>query len=136
MSTLSERIARDPETWKPAEGDVLEGTVVDVASRESEYSGGYPVISVETDDGTEWEFHGFHTVAAGELARLDPHTGDRIAIKYQGQKAKTDGGKFHGYRILLERAERAPVMESAPATPDPARLQPRLGTPHPGEESF
>ena len=129
MSSLSERISRDPEPWQPAEGSTIEGVVLDVDSRESEYSGSYPVLSVEDDDGTEWTIHAFHTVLAGELARKNPEPGDRIAIRFIGQQTKADGKPFFNYRVAIERAERPAVPEAptpevpaVPATPDPDRL--------------
>jgi hypothetical protein len=108
--TLADRLSRDPEPWKPEPGDALIGEVLDLEQRTSDF-GDYPAITVLDDDGVEWTFHGYHTIAKNELAKQRPVPGDRIGIKYHGKK---QGAKntYESYRVLVEHAE--PVPAPAP----------------------
>ena len=96
--TIEDRLNREPEAWKPQPGDRLIGTVVEVEEYRSDY-GTYPMITISTDDGQEWMFHAFHTVARTEIERKQPKPGDRIGIAYHGLSEKG----YEQYRIVLER---------------------------------
>ncbi len=62
-----------------------------------------------TDDGIEFVWHGFHTVAKNELARQKPRVGDKLAVKYFGRDAK---GAYEKYRVVVVHAE--PQEEKTP----------------------
>jgi hypothetical protein len=106
---LEDRIDAFPEPWKPAPGDKLIGTVVEVGERASDFGGSYPIVTVLADDGREVTFHAFHTVAKAELARQRPAVGDRLAVKYFGRDEERG---YERYRVLVEKAV------ATPATPD------------------
>jgi hypothetical protein len=103
-SDISERVESFPEPWKPEVGDKLVGEVIGVEQRNGEY-GSYPIVVVMTEDGSEFAFHGFHTVAKNELAKQRPEVGDKIAIKYFG-RTEDDRG-YERYRILVDKPQEA-----------------------------
>ena len=88
-------------------GDFGEGSCEDLAClrlpalqpRTIEY-GEYPIVSVRTDDGHDFAFHAFHTVAKGELEKLPPKLGDRIGIAYHGPDPVKG---YERYRIVIVR---------------------------------
>jgi hypothetical protein len=105
MSNLAERAARFPEPWKPNPGGVLEGEVTELNYRDSDYGEEpYPILTVLDDDGTEWAFHGFHTMARLEIERKKPSVGDRVAIAYHGLGQAQPGMQPpHRYRVVVDR---------------------------------
>jgi hypothetical protein len=106
MRSLDDRLASFAEAWKPEPGDKLIGVVVDLDERDSAYGDEpYPIVTVETDDGSELALHAFHTVARNELAKQRPVVGDRIGIAYYGMK---DGKSYESYRVIVEKAESEP----------------------------
>jgi hypothetical protein len=111
MVSLDDRLDSFAEAWRPEVGDKLIGTVIGVDMRDSDYGDPYPIIEVETDEGGQFAFHGFHTIARRELAKKQPQVGDRIGIKYygRGEPAKPGMSGAEKYKILVEKAEPKPV---------------------------
>ena len=95
--------------WKPQAGERVAGRVVEFGERDGGY-GAYPIVTLELEDGTRAAIHAFHTVLAGELARIAPQLGDQIAVKYSGLIA-TEGGRsrYHAYRVASNRVKRTAV---------------------------
>jgi hypothetical protein len=84
------------EGWKPEVGDVVVGTVVDLARQRSEYTGDlYPIITVQRDDGTLVAIHCFHTVLRNRMIELQPQIGETIGVKYisETEEVKEKGKK-------------------------------------------
>jgi hypothetical protein len=107
MAAFDKQVDREyAEAWRPEAGDKLVGEVVELGQREGAF-GTYPIVTVRRDDGTEAALHAFHTVAANELAKAAPQVGERIAIKYVGQKETESGQAYHAYRVATDRAGRA-----------------------------
>jgi hypothetical protein len=80
-------------TWRPDQGrhpTTITGILRDVRTVSGSY-GHYPLVELEQDDGTVWQFHAFRDVAKSELASCAPQRGDRISIAYGG---KSDRGYF------------------------------------------
>jgi hypothetical protein len=101
-----------PEGWRPTPGDKLIGIVIGLETRVAEY-GEYPIVSVRTDDGRDYAFHAFHTVARRELEKLQPKLGDRIGIAYHGPHP-TKG--YERYRIVIVRRAGEVAVDDAPPT--------------------
>lgn len=101
---LSDQLDRDyAPAWRPDPGDKLIGEVVELSQREGAY-GTYPIVTVRQDSGEELALHAFHTVAQNELAKARPQIGERIAIKYAGQRLGGDGkSKYHAYKVAVDR---------------------------------
>lgn len=107
MSSLDDRLNADyAPAWRPDPGDRVVGEVVGITERQGEYEP-YPIVTVRRDDGKEFAIHAFHTVLAGELARLQPKLGDRIAVKYTGRKEGRSGTSYHAYRAVKDGDESA-----------------------------
>ena len=107
MDLLS-RVENFPESWRPEPGDRLAGKVVEIDERDGGF-GPYPVVTIETEDGTEVTAHLFHTVARRELARQRPEVGDRIAIKYFGRRGDAN---YESYRVAVEKVN--PLQKQSP----------------------
>jgi len=96
-----QRVASYPLNWKPEAGDVLYGRVIELEERTSTQDMSlYPLVTVETEEGDEYQFRAWHKAAKEQLARLQPKPGEMIAIKYHGESP--DGGAKR-YRIAVER---------------------------------
>lgn len=109
-----------PEGWRPKPGDKLIGAVIGLDNRDGEY-GEYPIVSVRTDDGQDFAFHAYHTVARSELEKLQPKLGDRIGIAYHGPHP-TKG--YERYRIIIVRRAGEVATDDAPPTPEPEQVPP------------
>jgi len=96
---LASRFDRNQESWKPEVGDIVEGSIVEMSTRESEY-GPYPLLVILTTQDTEVAVHGFHSVLKNVLAEQRPSVGDEIAIKYCGVP---EGKDYKLYKVALER---------------------------------
>ena len=101
MSNLSDSLDVEyAAAWKPQPNEKLVGVISELSEREGYDGGVYPIVTIRTEDGREFAFHAFHTVAQNELARLRPAVGDQIGIKYLGKVQKEDGrSSYHGYRV-------------------------------------
>ena len=86
------------DAWKPDPGELIEGVVVEITTRDGEY-GSYPIVTLELVDGERRAIHAFHSVLRNELARIAPQTGSRIAVLYKGKVTRSDGPDFHSYRV-------------------------------------
>lgn len=100
---IYEQLDRDREAWKPQPGDVLVGEVVEIDVRDGGY-GDYLTVTVATEDGREVTFHGFHSVAKRELAKVRPEVGSKIGIKYQDRSTGT-ARSYERYKIVTESVQ-------------------------------
>jgi hypothetical protein len=123
MSTLSERLNRDPKPWKPEPNDAVLGVVLDTQLRDGGY-GEYLVITIETLDGEEIEVHAYHTALRNEVMGLDVRPGDQLGVRYLGEQKTAAGQKYHAYRVVYERAERRQPVSVAQPEPIGAPLLP------------
>lgn len=88
-----------PAAWRPSPGETLEGTVTEITEYDGGGFGGYPILTVGTEDG-EKAVHAFHTVLRNELAKLDIQVGEKVAILYGGKQRSKDGSvEYEGYRV-------------------------------------
>jgi hypothetical protein len=92
------------EAWRPDPGDKLSGEVVELSARAGYDGELYPIVTIRQRDGIELAVHAFHAVLRNELAKLAPQPGQRIAIRYDGQKGGDDGrSRYHSYRVATDR---------------------------------
>jgi hypothetical protein len=101
---LDAMVQVDAEPWMPKSGDRLFGVVLGVETADYSEYGEYPIVFIQTPDGTEVAFHAFHTVAKTAILRADPRPGNRIGIMYKGQKEGSGGnGKndYENYRVVV-----------------------------------
>jgi hypothetical protein len=91
----------DSEGWVPSErGEWIGGIVVKVSETRSDFANDgenpmVPTVTVQTKDGTKWRVIGYSSVLKRELQDQDPHVGDRIVIRYFGEKP-IKKGRFAG----------------------------------------
>jgi hypothetical protein len=101
---------RSALAWRPSAGDMLEGTVVKLIARESEY-GIYPVIVMDTGDVMYTAVHAFHTILRDAFRELKTKSGDQLVVVYQGKiESKNSAGKdadgterkrsYHSYIVI------------------------------------
>lgn len=92
--------------WRPEPDERLVGEVVELSQRVGYQGDLYAIITVREEDGREWAIHAFHSVLANEFAKLRPRVGERIAVKYAGQRETRDGrSKYHSYRLAVNRPQ-------------------------------
>lgn len=97
-------LAKAAPAWKPdpdrTEPEVLQGTVVMVYGRSSNY-GRYPVVVVETgNSGNLYAFHAFHQVAVDQLKELKPSPGEAIAIVAHPKRASNTRKDANGHPVV------------------------------------
>lgn len=116
------------EGWRPEVGEVLTGTVTDIARAWSDHKNGfYPIVTVKSDsgsskidEGTEVAVHCFHTVLYNRVVELRPVIGERIGIKYVAATEK--GGKGGNnkpaiYNVKIEGRSAEGVWDSMDTDP-------------------
>lgn len=93
--------------WRPEVGDEIEGQVLGVKIN---WSGGfdpYPIVFVVSDDGEPVALHAFHTTFKNELESQRPERGDRIYVKFFGEKQNWEGPKGYDppriYAVLVSK---------------------------------
>jgi hypothetical protein len=82
----------DSEGWVPTEkGEGIAGIVVKVGETRSDFANDgenpmVPTVTILTRDGTKYRVIGYGAVLKRELQDANPQVGDRIAVKYFGEK--------------------------------------------------
>lgn len=117
------------EAWIPEnEGDTIIGIVESVSTREGEH-GDYTIVTIQTDDGELLAVHGFGMVLAGHLDKDKPHTGDRYAIRYAGERGSKNGRTYKDWRTAIRRGPF--ITPDKPQTPKntPAKNKTPSATP-------
>jgi len=103
---MSDMDLRESRGWRPAEGDTLIGTVVEVSRNWSDYARAYyPIVTVQSE-GENSELiavHCFHAVLKDRILALRPVVGDRIGIKYVGSRdGKQPGTTVNLYTVRVQ----------------------------------
>lgn len=105
-----DRLGADhPEAWKPEDGGMIVGKIVDFQRGHSNHPklrGPYPIAIVQPEDGDDLvSVHILPAVLRRGFERENPVIGDRIGIQYRGEReSKTGGGEYHDYRVRVDRA--------------------------------
>ena len=98
---LNEVEEDDSEGWVPTEkGEGIAGIVTNVGVTRSDFAPdgedqNVPTVTIQTSSGDKWRVIGYGAVLKRELQDKDPKVGDRIAVKYFGEKL-IKKGKFAG----------------------------------------
>lgn len=107
--------------WKPEEGDLLIGRVVDLSTGWSDYKNAYyPIVTIQpeldvcdpnpphtdAEPGSPIAVHGFQFVLEDKFTALRPAQGERIAIKMGPQIPTKDGKRsVQTYTVKMDRTE-------------------------------
>jgi hypothetical protein len=96
---------RSALAWRPSPGDMLDGKVVKLIARESDF-GIYPIVILDTGDVMYTAVHAFHSLLRDALKELKVGPDDELVIVYQGKieskNAGPDGKKrsYHNYIVI------------------------------------
>lgn len=91
----------DSEGWVPTEkGEGIAGIVIKVGETRSDFANDgedpmVPTVTIQTSSGDKFRVIGYGAVLKRELKDADPRVGDRIAVKYFGEKP-IKKGRFAG----------------------------------------
>lgn len=91
----------DSEGWVPTEkGEGIAGIVVKVGETRSDFAADgenpmVPTVTIQTSSGDKFRVIGYGAVLKRELQDADPRVGDKIAVKYFGEKP-IKKGRFAG----------------------------------------
>lgn len=91
----------DSEGWVPKEkNEGIAGIVVKIGETRSDFANEgddpmCPTVTIQTKDGTKWRVIGYGAVLKRELKDADPKIGDKMAVKYFGEKP-IKSGRFAG----------------------------------------
>lgn len=87
---MSEMNLAYAEGWQPEPGAVLVGNVTEVGTGWSDYmKGHYPIVTVQPEgkgNPAPVAVHCFHAALLSRMMDLRPKVGERIGIKYEGQR--------------------------------------------------
>jgi hypothetical protein len=83
---------RSAQAWRPSAGDMVDGTVVKLLARESDF-GIYPIVIMDTGEPQYIAIHAFHTILRDALRELKTKPSDELVVVYQG---KTQSNKPYG----------------------------------------
>lgn len=118
------------ESWKPDPGDTLQGIVVHISSREGKFSP-YPVVTVRRINGPRGAevltndrlaIHCQPIVLRSWVEETEMAKGDRVAVRYNGQRTNEKGTSYYDYAKVHQPAAEVPanLRPSATNTPTPA----------------
>jgi hypothetical protein len=105
----------DSEGWVPTEkGEGISGLVVKVGETRSDFANDgenpmVPTVTIQTKDGDKFRIIGYGAVLKRELQDADPKVGDRLAVKYFGEKpikkGRFAGKPYKHFGVAIRRAE-------------------------------
>lgn len=105
----------DAEGWVPSEkGEGISGTVVKVGETRSDFAKDgedpmVPTVTIQVADGTKYRVIGYGAVLKRELQDADAKVGDRMAVKYFGEKiikkGKFAGKPYKHFGVAIRRAQ-------------------------------
>jgi hypothetical protein len=115
--------------WRPAAGEVLTGTVVELSVGHGNW-GAYPIVVILPDNAGAKEIavHAFHHSLRNRLLELKPHPGERIGIQYKGMRdSKSKPGQTVAiYIVRIEGRDASTAWENLSPAGEPAPAQTRL----------
>jgi len=90
-----------PPFWRPENpGDYIFGRIVRIEERESKFGGTFPLLIIETEDGTEYAVFCNKISLRNAIESLEPKEGDYILILYKGER-----GRMKLFGVSVRRSE-------------------------------
>lgn len=112
---LNEVVEDDAEAWVPSEpGEGIAGIVVKVGETRSDFAAAgedpmVPTVTIETKDGDRFRVIGYGAVLRRELMDANPRVGDKIAVKYFGErpikKGRFAGKTYRHFGVAIRRSQ-------------------------------
>jgi hypothetical protein len=122
--------APEARRWEyEAEGDTLVGTVLNLGTFTGDY-GSSPTVTVEAEEGSAENgesieageaiiFYASPKIAQDELEAAAPNVGDRIGIRYHGERQPKRGeNAYKVFKVAVERRDGLKEQLAAPAGDD------------------
>lgn len=113
---LNEVVEDDSEGWVPSEpGEGIAGIVVKVGETRSDFAKDgedpmVPTVTIQTKNGDKFRVIGYGAVLRRELLDANPQVGDKIAVKYFGErpikKGRFAGRPYKHFGVAIRRASR------------------------------
>jgi hypothetical protein len=95
-----------PTTIRLAEGEHFVGTYVRLDKGETAGYGPAWIAVLADDNGEEHGLWLLHTALLNKMKRLAPKPGERLAVKYLGQRDSGSGRRYHDWRVLSGAEQR------------------------------
>jgi hypothetical protein len=99
--------------WMPAAGEGVQGTIVAMGTRPSDYPAAdgsiiqCPVITLQTAAGDKVRITAYQSVLRGAIQEANPQVGDLFAAKYFGKVTNKKGtGSYHSYKVACRPVAR------------------------------
>ena len=88
------------------QGEVLAGTVAKLDTGTTRDGDRVRIVVIDTGEKlcSVWLLH---DALAGQMQKLRPTVGDRVAIRYNGRETSQAGRSYHSYTVVGERQEPA-----------------------------
>ncbi len=100
---LESRLDRDEAPiWHPQPGEKLIGRVVELEWKTGDYEP-HPLVTLVDDDGNEMAVRASATVLRNALERLRVQIGDKIAIRYNGERKSQAGRSYRDFRVVKDQ---------------------------------
>lgn len=91
--------------WNPTEGEILEGTVVEMGTEKTQYRNDQAFLKIKTEDDTEVKVF-CNAQLESLVADEDVNVKDYIAIKFLGaRKSNKTGRTYKNYLLAKETPE-------------------------------
>ena len=101
----------DAKAWMPEAGEGVQGTVISLGTRVSDYLAQdgstiqCPVVTLETAGSEKVRITAFQSVLRDAIKEANPQVGDLFAAKYFGKVTNKKGtGSYHSYKIAVRKA--------------------------------
>lgn len=88
-------------SWKPAAGDVIEGTYLGSKTRSNGF-GDYPIHFLDAGEDRVVAIHAFHSVLRKGFDETKPQPGACLTVCYKGQQQNSDKTRtYHNYSVKV-----------------------------------
>ena len=96
------------KTWKPEEGDILKGTLLEAKIIDGEY-GPCRVLNIEDADGEVWSVWAGNKLLKDAVIEQAPAQGKGVSIKFDGvkQPSKPGGREYKAFYMACEVTDHA-----------------------------
>lgn len=88
-------------------GQMIVGKVMDMGTGFSKF-GAHPVVTIKSEaDGELYSVHCLQTALRSQMLQANPNRGDRIAVKYKGEKESAQGNTYKDFKVGVDAPKRS-----------------------------